>query len=326
MKKYINFNDNGVFFLTALINSAICYSLFGAIGATFGILTVLFSNMVYGTKADSANLFYMIFLLSLIIIGGAIGFLLKLSFLFYLFLFAISYFHYVSFNKDAYVDHIFIFFIIFSCMGTTLPSVSIKLPLAYLTGVVVSLLVLTILKRKKYDSSAFKNGLFSKELYCSKSRLGLRAFIYSIFLFLSLAIPDYLGLYRVYWAPLTFVVLVHPQDVGIIKNTLSRFLGSFLGALFVFTIFHVVLFKTTYLDLSILMMTVFLLPTFLKLNYIFKTFAITIFVLLLLEETQFWQDPTYLLPYSRVYETVIGGVMAICASLVLRWVRKINLC
>jgi len=322
MKNYISFNDNGIFFITALINSAICYSLFGVMGITFGILTVLFANIVYQAKSDSGNIFYMIFLLSLIIVGGAIGFILKLSIPFYLFLFALSYFYYVSYNKDVYIDRIIPFFVIFSCMGTTLPTVNIELALVYLTGVIVSLLMLTLLKHKKYDNDAFRNGLFAKGLYSSPNRLGLRAFIYSMFLFLSLAIPDYLGLYRIYWAPLTFIVLLRPLEVSIIKTTLSRFLGSFLGALFLFLMFHFVLFKNTYFDIAILMLVIFLMPTFLKLNYVLKTFAITVFVLLLLEETQFWHDPTYLLPYSRVYETLLGGSIAICASLVLKLARK----
>ncbi|WP_392562029.1 FUSC family protein [Orbus sturtevantii] len=322
MKNYISFNDNGIFLITAIINSAICYSLFGLVGLTFGILTVLFANIVYQAKDDSGNIFYMAFLLTLIIIGGAIGFILKLSVPFYLFLFLFSCFYYVSFNKDAYIDRIIPFFVIFSCMGTTLPAVSIELPLAYLTGVIVSLSILTILKHKKYDSDAFKNGLFAKGLYSSSNRLGLRAFIYSLFLFLSLAIPDYLDLYRAYWAPLTFIVLLRPKEVEIIKKTLSRFLGSFLGALFIFLMFHFVLFKSTYFDIALLLFIIFLLPTFLKLNYAVKTFAITIFILLLLEEAEFWHDPTYLLPYSRVYETLIGGGVAICASLTLNLVRK----
>ncbi|WP_392553399.1 FUSC family protein [Orbus wheelerorum] len=325
MKNYISFNDNGVFLITALINSMIGYCLFGVVGVTFGILTVLFANIVYQAKDDSGNIFYMLFLLSLIIVGGAIGFILKLSIPFYLFLFLLSYFYYVTFNKDVYVDRIIPFFVIFSCMGTTLPSVSIELPLAYLTGVIVSLLMLTLLKRKKYDNAAFKNGLFAKGLYTSPDRLGLRAFIYSVFLFLSLAIPDYLGLYRVYWAPLTFIVLLRPLEVGIIKTTLSRFLGSILGAVFLFLMFHFVLFKNTYFDIVILVFVIFLMPTFLKLNYVLKTFAITVFVLLLLEETEFWHDPTYLLPYSRVYETLIGGSIAICASLVLKLARKVKI-
>lgn len=325
VKKYINFSDNGVFLLTALVNATICYLLFGLIGITFGVLTVLFANIIYEAKPDSENIFYMIFLLSLIIVGGAIGFMLKLSVPFYLFLFCLSYFYYISYNKDVYVDRLVPFFVIFTCMGTTLPAVSIDLLLAYLTGVIISLTILTILRRRKYDSDAFKNGLFSKRFYYSQNRLALRAFIYSLFLFLSLAIPDHLNLYRVYWAPLTFIVLLRPKEINIIKTTLARFAGSLLGAVFIFCLFHLGIFKNIYFDIATLLIVIFLLPTFIKLNYVLKTFAITVFVLLLLEETEFWRDPNYLLPYSRVYETLIGGSVAICASLVLKFVRKVKI-
>lgn len=284
----------------------------------------MFTNIVYEAKGDSTNIFYLAFLLSLILVGGAIGYTLRLSVPFYIFLFVLSYFYYVSYNKDASVDRIIPFFVIFSCMGTTLSAVPIEIPLAYLLGVCVSLLMLTLLRQKKYDNKAFKNGLFSRNFYSSTNRLGLRALIYSIFLFLSLAIPDYFDLYRVYWAPLTFVVLLRPKEVGIIKTTLARFLGSILGALFVLMVFHLTAFKTNYYDLVLLIVTIFILPTFLQLNYTTKIFAITVFVLLLLEETQFWGDPTYLLPYSRIYETLIGGGVAVVASFVLKWIRNIT--
>lgn len=323
MLKHISFRDNFVFFFTALINSSICYCFFGITGAMLGVLTVLFANTAYSAKKGSNNIFYTGFLLFLIVLAGGIGFLLKLSLPFYLFLFVVSYFYYVSYDKDIVIDRITPFIVIFACMGTTLPTVTIELPLAYLTGICISLILLTLLQHKKYDVDAFKRGLFSKELYRSDKRLGLRAFIYSIFLFLSLAIPDYLDLYRVYWAPLTFIVLLQPKEVGIIKITLSRFLGSVLGALFVFSLFHLRLFDTVYFDVILIAIVTFLMPTFLKLNYVFKTFAITVFVLLLIEETEYWGDPTYLLPYSRVYETLIGGSVALCASFVLKQVRRL---
>lgn len=323
MLKNINFHNNGVFFLTTLINSAICYTLYGLVGALFGVITVLFANIVYQANDEKNNVFYMVFLLSMIILGGSVGYFLKLSEPFYLFLFATTYFYYITFNKDPFIDRVMPFFIMFSCMATTLTTVSIQLPLSFFTGICVSLGVLTILKHKKYDNNAFRNGLFSRELYQSDHRLALRAFIYTSFLFLSLAIPDYLGLYRVFWAPLTFAVLLRPMEVNIIKKTVHRFLGSLLGAILVSFLFHFLLLKNIYIDLTLISIVIFLMPTFLQSqNYLIKTFGITIFVLLLLEEADFWQDPTYLLPISRIYETLLGGSMAICASLVLKRVRK----
>jgi len=136
-----------------------------------------------------------------------------------------------------------------------------------------------------------------------------------------LALLDYLDLYRAYWAPLTFIVLLRPKEVKILKTTCLRFIGSLLGALFIIALFNLISFTHIDLYFCILGVVVFLLPSFLKLNYTAKTFAITVFVLLLLEETEFLHDPTYLLPFSRVYETLIGGCVAIVASIVLSKLR-----
>lgn len=119
-------------------------------------------------------------------------------------------------------------------------------------------------------------------------------------------------------------MLLHPKEMNIIKVTLLRFLGSLLAAAFVITMFSITKSKETYIYLSVLALTIFFIPTFFRLNYMLKTFSITVFVLLLLEETLFLHNPTYLLPISRVYETFIGGVVAILASLVLNIIRIIK--
>ncbi|HCH7936497.1 MULTISPECIES: FUSC family protein [Providencia] len=322
--KYINFRNNGTFLIAAIVNSTICFSLFGTIGGVFGVITTLFSNIVYDAKPDSSNIFYIFFLLCLVIVGGGIGFLLKLTIYFYIYLFILSYCYYLFYKKDDYLDRTFPFLIIFSCMGTTLDSISIDLPMAYLSGVAVSLVIFSLLKHKNNEIHAFKNGLFSKAIYHSDEKIYIRAFFFSFFLFLSLSIPDYLNLYKPYWAPLTFIMLLHPKEMNIIKVTLLRFLGSLLAAAFVITMFSITKSKETYIYLSVLALTIFFIPTFFRLDYMLKTFSITVFVLLLLEETLFLHNPTYLLPISRVYETFIGGVVAILASLVLNIIRIIK--
>ncbi|MEY1195669.1 FUSC family protein [Providencia rettgeri] len=209
-------------------------------------------------------------------------------------------------------------------MGTTLDSISIDLPMAYISGIAISLTIFSLLKHKNFESHAFKNGLFSKEIYHSDEKIYIRAFLFSFFLFLSLSIPDYLNLYKPYWAPLTFIMLLHPKEMHIIKATLLRFLGSLLAAVFVISMFSITKSKETYIYLAVLALIVFLIPTLFRLNYLLKTFSITVFVLLLLEETQFLHDPSYLLPISRAYETFIGGAIAILASLVLNIFRIIK--
>ena len=317
----ISLRNNGVFLITAILNSLVCSTFFGVIGAVFGVITVLFTHIIYEAKSEEGNVFYIWCLLLLVLAGAALGFLLKLSVGFYFYLFCVSCIYYIVYNKDLYFDRTVPFLIIFSCLGTTLSSASIDLPLAYITGITISLSCLALLKRKHFDTSAFRNGLFARQIYTGEKHILLRAVVYSAFLFLSLALPDSLNLYRAYWAPLTFIVLLRPKELDILKTTCLRFIGSILGALFIIVLFNLVSFTHITLYFFILAVVVFLLPSFLKLNYTAKTFAITVFVLLLLEETEFLHDPTYLLPFSRVYETMIGGSVAIIASVVLKMMR-----
>lgn len=317
----LSFRNNGVFFIVALLNSLVCLTFFGVTGAVFGVLTVLFTHIIYQAKEQDGNVIYIWFLLLLVLGGAGLGFALRLSVGFYLYLFCMSCFYYLAYNKDLYIDRTFPFLIIFSCLGTTLPSVTPDLPLAYITGITISLLCLALLRRKHFDSNAFRNGLFARQTYTGQEKIWLRALIYSGFLFASLALPDYLGLYRAYWAPLTFIMLLRPKELNILKTTCFRFIGSFLGALFIIALFNLISFSHIDLYFCILGLVVLLLPTFLTMNYTAKTFAITVFVLLLLEETEFLHDPTYLLPFSRVYETFIGGSVAMVASIVLSKLR-----
>lgn len=319
----ITFLNNGVFFIIAVLNSLICFALFGMIGSVFGVLTVLFTHIVYAAKPDN-NIFYVWFLLVLVLMGALVGHVLKLSVGFYIYLFLFSCFYYVIYNKDACVDRAIPFFIIFSCMGTTLPAVSVDMPLAYVTGITVSLLLLRFFNRKTKTDGPFSNGLFARGSYTGNKNILLRAFVYSLFLFLSLFIPDYFDLYRPYWAPLTFIVLLRPKEMSILKITVSRFAGSVLGATFLLVLYYFLGFNSVYVYYGLLAVAVFMLPTFLNANYIAKTFAITVFVLLLLEETEYLHDPTYLLPVSRVYETFIGGSIAIVASIALNALRHLQ--
>ncbi|MGE9543944.1 FUSC family protein [Escherichia coli] len=320
----VSFRSNGVFLIIAALNSLLCSTFFGEIGAAFGFITTLFSHTIYEARDKEGNIFYIWCLLVMVMLGAGLGFVLKLSAGFYLYLFVISCFYYLVYNNDPYIDRTIPFLIIFSCLGTTLPSISPDLPLAYLSGITLSLLCLALLRRKHYQNDAFRNGLFAHQTYTSDKHIILRAIIYSAFLFSSLALPDYLGLYRVYWAPLTFIVLLRPKEMHILKTTCFRFTGSLLGALFIIALFKTISFRHIPVYFAILAVVTFLLPNFLKMNYIVKTFGITVFVLLLLEETEFLHDPTYLLPFSRVYETLIGGCIAIVASVVLKLFRNIQ--
>lgn len=315
------FKENGIFFIMVLASSLTCYSLYGPIGSVFGVVTAIFSNMIYNAKKDTTNIFFLFFLLSTIIIGCWAGATLKLSVYFYIYLFIISFVYYFIFGKNDYIDRVIPFLIIFSCMGTTLHKVPLSMALSYLTGIAVCLIILTVLKHKNFESNAFKNAFLADNLFQSTNIKFLAPLIYSIFLFLSLKIPDYFNLYRAFWSPLTFVVLIKPHGMDIIKIALHRFIGSILGAIFIILLINIIK-QHHEAYIIILILFIFLLPSFLKGHYIVKTFGITTLILLLLEETLFLSDPSYKLPYSRVYETLIGGSIAVLASAVLKIARR----
>ena len=59
----ISFINNGVFLIIAIVNSMVCFTLFGVTGSVFGVLTVLFTHIVYAAKPDNKNILYVWFLL-----------------------------------------------------------------------------------------------------------------------------------------------------------------------------------------------------------------------------------------------------------------------
>ncbi|OTG79195.1 hypothetical protein B9T31_17295 [Acinetobacter sp. ANC 4558] len=317
----INFHDNGVFLITSLINSIFCFLFFGALGAVVAAITTLFSHIISEAKDNKGNIFYIWTLLLIVLIGGIIGHTLKISILFYLYIFILSFFYYVSYNKDPYIDRTFPFLLIFSCIGTSMQNVNIDLIFAYITGITISVILLTILRHKNYDIDSFRNGLFAKKTYLSQERIFLRSMVYSFCIFLSLYIPSYFDLYRPYWAPLTFIILLRPKENDIIKITIYRVIGSLFGALMIVLIFHLLNFEHIYFYIFMMLIIIFLLPSFFKMNYLLKSFGITLFVLLLIEKTIYLHDPNYQLPYSRIYETIIGGSIALIASFILKKIR-----
>ncbi len=318
----ISFHDNGVFLLISIINSGICYYFFGVIGLVFGFTTVLFSNLVYGAKEDKANIIYMWFLLSFAILGGCIGFLLKISIEFYFYIFVLAFLYYMMYGKDPYIDRTFPFVLIFSCIGTVFQNANIEIIYAYLTGITISLLLLSLLRYKKYENNSFKNGIFSKSTYLTNERIFKRSVTYSSFAFLSLYIPYHFSLYKPYWAALTFIILLRPKEINILKKTIDRFIGCLVAVIFIILLFKLLSLNHTHLYLFIFLILVFILPSLLKLQNALTSFGTTLFVILLIERTFYTYHPNYFVPFSRLYETFIGGFFAIIASLILKKLRQ----
>lgn len=324
MQDKIITKDNFIFLLCAVLSAVVCSLILGIDNVTLGVVSVMFTFIIYSAKPNNGDYVYTFIWISIILLGCYIGIYLKLSFGFYIFLFIISSYYYITINKDSFSDRAVPFLVIYASLGTSMKKLPLDSALAFLIGAVVALIVLGIAHQRKVEFTAFKTGLFSKTLYANSPHVLLNSIIYSLFLFLCLYLPNHLGLARTYWAPMTFIILLKPKDENIVKNTLGRFWGSVVGAIFVFILLHLDMhFKI--INLVIIAVCVFLLPSFFKLNFFLKTFGITTFILVLLESAEYWKNPDYTLTYLRIFETFIGGSLAILASLLLKYLRKHNL-
>lgn len=314
--------NNYVFFIAALCSMSVSYLLFGVSSIAFAAISVIHSFVIHSAKDKNGDYLYTFVWMLNIVLACYIGFVFKLSLVFYIFLFIVSNYYYLSYNKDPFSDKAIPFVVVFSTLGTTLSSASYELFAPCFIGTFFSLAALRIAYKNKMDFSGFKSGLFSRSLYANRNRdVMISSFVYSVFLFLSLFLPEYLGLQRVYWSSLTFVFLLPPQGKDIIKNTIIRFVGGVLAALAVVQIVNIG-FHTRMLGFIILLVFVFLYPTFNTANKFIKTFNLSLLILLLIEYSFFWSNPNYVLPDARIYETLLGGCIAIVAGFVLNLLNK----
>lgn len=315
--------DNFIFITCALVSALVCYLTLGVENITLGVVSVMFTFVVFSAKPDNGDYVYTFLWVAIILLGCYIGILFHLSVAFYLFLFFVSVYYYISFERDTFSARAIPFMVIYASLGTTMKALEFKSALSFLMGSVIALIILGFAHHRKIEFTAFKNGIFSKTLYANPPHIFVSAFVYSVLLFSCLYLPDHFGLERVYWAPMTFIILLKPKDQDTIKNTIDRFIGSIVGAVVVFILLNI---EGHYkiINLGIIALCVFLLPSFFKLKNWVKTFGITVFILVLLESAEFWKDPNYTLPYARIYETFIGGMIAILGSFVLRQLQKFN--
>ena len=323
MLNYFDVKDGLIFMGSVAFTTLAGYWLFGVNSLMWTSFSSMFTYSLYDARPDRSNHLYVFFLMMIIMINNSIVYWLQLSWLFYVYLFAISCFFDITYGKDPVLDRAVRYIIMLSTIGTTLTSVSYELPVGYLIGTLTVLGVLFVLHLKNYDFTAFRNGLFSKELYTSKKHAVPRAFIYSTGMFLSLLIPDFLELGRIYWAPLTFVMVLNPKAEHVFKNTISRFAGSFLSVILL-----MIMLATGYNASVVILISFFVisffLPTFLDKNPVLRSFGVTFFVLAMTEISHYWNDPVYSPLFERLYETLIGGLLAIITSIILKQVRAIQ--
>lgn len=320
------FKDSAVFLASMLLSSFIAAQFIDLRAAiSWTSFSVLCTYSLYNAKPDRTNLLYVLFWMALILGSTYIGQLFHLSWKFYLYLFLISYFYYYFFGKDPVFDRAIRFVIILSTIGTALPEITEGLPIGAAIGTLSALLVCHYLLRKNIDLDAFKQGLFSHDLFKLNTHLFPRAFIYSFGMFLCLLIPHYLGIEKNYWATITFIMVMTPKAINVLHNTFIRFWGSLAAVLVLFGLFQIPHLDSDinnlYFMIALLLLFSFLLPLCFGKSFGIVTFGVTCYSLILVELSMYWQHPVLSLLMDRIVETIIGGIIAVITSFILKALR-----
>ncbi len=320
------FRDSGVFLSSMLLSSLIAVQFIDLRSAiAWTSFSVLCTYSLYNAKPDRTNLLYVLFWMALVLGSTYIGQLFHLSWKFYLYLFLISYFYYYFFGKDPVFDRAIRFVIILSTIGTAMPEITKGLPIGAAIGTLSALIVCHYLLRKNVDLDAFKQGLFSHDIFKLNTHLFPRAFVYSFGMFLCLLIPHYLGIEKNYWATITFIMVMTPKGMDVLQNTWIRFWGSLVAVFLLFLLFQIPHFdksiNTLYFIIALLLLFSFLLPLCFGKSFGIVTFGVTCYSLVLVELSMYWQHPVLSLLLDRVVETVIGGIIAVITSFILKALR-----
>ncbi|WP_051396313.1 FUSC family protein [Ignatzschineria larvae DSM 13226] len=321
------FKDSFVFLGSMILSALIAAQFMGLRGAiVWTSFSVLCTYSLYNAKPDRSNYLYLILWMALVLGSAYVGQMLHLTWWFYLYLFILSYFYYYLFGRDPVFDRAMRFAIILSTIGTALPKITDGLPIGSAIGTISALIVCHILLRKNMDLEAFKQGVFSQDLFRLQTHLIPRALIYSLGMFLTLLIPHYLGIEKNYWATITFVMVMPPKASTVFHNSLLRFLGSIVAVLALFLLFQVPQYlpqmNETYYMIGLLFIFSFILPLSFTKGFTTVTFWVTCYSLVMVELGMYWNHPVLALLTDRIVETALGGIIAIITSWILKIMRQ----
>ncbi|GGZ93937.1 hypothetical protein DC083_07355 [Ignatzschineria ureiclastica] len=321
------FKDSFVFLGSMILSALIAAQFMGLRGAiVWTSFSVLCTYALYNAKPDRSNYLYLILWMTLVLGSAYVGQMLHLTWWFYLYLFVLSYFYYYLFGRDPVFDRAMRFVIILSTIGTALPKITDGLPIGSAIGTISALIVCHFLLRKNMDLEAFKQGIFSQDLFRLQTHLIPRAFIYSLGMFLTLLIPHYLGIEKNYWATITFVMVMPPKASTVFRNSLLRFLGSIVAVLVLFLLFQVPQYlpqmNETYYMIGLLFIFSFILPLSFTKGFATVTFWVTCYSLVMVELAMYWNHPVLALLTDRIVETALGGIIAIITSWILKIMRQ----
>lgn len=320
MKNRSAVNEGIIFSSCIFVSALIAYLLMGLNGALWATIACIYAFNLFNAQKTFKNYYYIGIGFVLMFISAAIGYFLKIGVSFCLALTLFSFFYYQMYGKDTMLDLTMKFMILISVVASVLPEVNLTLFGGFFLGGTVTTFSCYTLSQKEHLNLRFLSSLMDKSLFRLPQYIFFRALTYSIGLLLSLTIPLYLELGHFYWAALTYIFVLHPKSVQIMKVTYERTLGCFLSVVMLFFILQVPLMP--YLGCILVLLCAFLLPISYRGSYVFITFVTTTLILSLLELIAYGNNPQSDLLFYRILETILGGIIAILISFILNRFRE----
>lgn len=312
-------NDGLILSSCVVLSSIATYFMMGIEATLWSTLSVLHAYNVFSKPKEYKNYLYS-FLCSMSILAGIyLGYFLKLGYLFYFALIILSILYYQLYDIDPALDLSMKYIIIFSTIGTTFSEEIIKgLVVGLLIGTIITLLVCFSLSHKKHIIIPIKTQQIKSRILIFQANTVLRSLIYSAGLIACLLLSTWLNIGHFFWSLLTFVFVLHPKSQGIIKLTIQRIIGSLLSVIMLYFLFNTPLMP--YIGFVVILVLAFILPMSNEKNYIITSFCTTGFVLAVLEMSLYWHTPNYQLLSERIVETLLGGIVAVICSFILKYI------
>lgn len=313
-------NDGLILSACVVLSSTVTYFILGIENTLWSTFAVLHAYSVFSKPKDYKSYLYS-FLCSVSILAGVyLGYSLKLGYLFYFTLIILSFFYYQLYDIDPALDLSMKYFIVFSTIGTILTEGVIKgLVVGLLIGTVITLLICYSLSHKKHIKIPIDPQQIKSRVLRFNQNVIFRSLIYSAGLIACLFFSIHLNIGHFFWALLTFVFVLHPKSQSIIKLTIQRIIGSLLAVLLLYFLFNTPMMP--YIGFIAILVLAFFLPMSNEKNYAFASFCTTGFILAVIEMSLYWRTPDYQLFSERIFETLLGGAIAVICSIILKYVR-----
>lgn len=315
-------NNGLILVFCVMLSSLLTYFLTGIDAMLWSALSSLHAYNIFNKSKDYNRPLYSLAWSIAVLIGIYLGIWLRIGYVFYIYLIILSFIYYQLYDIDPVFDLSMKYVIIFSTIGTILPSTNsslIGITVGLVLGAFLTQCICYNLRHKTNIKIDLKSKYLHSKIFHGRKTIVYRSLIYSAGLMLCLFIPSKLNIGHFYWTLLTFVFILHPKSTSIIALTVQRTIGTLLVVIMLFLLFNTPLMP--YIGIVTILVLAFLLPLSGEKNYIFASFCTTGFVLAVMEMSQYWLNPSYDLLFERIIETLLGCSIAIICSVLLRLFR-----